>query len=228
MIKLDRLPGASEIKTEVSKPYLNIKPKENMSDLELSDSISREFEDAHNLAKLDDYDKLLSEVFNYSEDDIDIDLNLTDEIIEHLEYFKPSKWDMLDESEKSEAINGLTKAIGETLQLESIPNVVISDGDDAYGFYDVKSNSIILNSRFLADPVELVNTIAHELRHAFQHMRAEKLETWEDARYRVNFDNYISPVPLPGGGWLFFMDYYFQYVEVDARVFADKFTEAVL
>lgn len=51
MIKLDRLPGASEIKTEVSKPYLNIKPKENMSDLELSDSISREFEDAHNLAK---------------------------------------------------------------------------------------------------------------------------------------------------------------------------------
>ena len=94
--------------------------------------------------------------------------------------------------------------------------------------YDVKNNMVVLNSQFLSNPLELVNTIAHELRHAFQHMRAEKLETREDARYKVNFDNYISPVLLPGGEWLFFTDYYSQYVEVDARVFADKVMEAML
>ena len=40
-------------------------------------------------------------------------------------------------------------------------------------------------------------------------------------------DNYISPLPLPGGGWLFFTDYQDQYVEVDARAFANLFTEAM-
>lgn len=228
MIKLDRAPETSETKPEVSNSYLNIKPKERMSDQELADSISKEFEDARNMAEMDDYDRLISEVFNCSEEDIDIDFHFTEEISNLLENFKPDKWDKLDVSEKAETINNLTKAIGEALQLDSIPGVVISDGDDAYGFYDAKNNSIVLNSRFLADPIELVNTIAHELRHAFQHMRAEKLETWEDARYRVNLDNYISPAPLPGGGWLFFMDYYYQYVEVDARVFANKFTEAMI
>lgn len=46
--------------------------------------------------------------------------------------------------------------------------------------------------------------------------------------YKVSFDNYISPVPLPGGGWLFFVDYFDQYVEVDARAFANKFAEVMV
>ena len=57
--------------------------------------------------------------------------------------------------------------------------------------------------------------------------RAGLLETREDALYRVNLDNYISPIPLLGGGWLFFTDYQDQYVEVDARAFANLFTEAM-
>ena len=32
---------------------------------------------------------------------------------------------------------------------------------------------------------------------------------------------------MPGGGWLFFTDYQDQYVEVDARAFANLFTEAM-
>ena len=72
-----------------------------------------------------------------------------------------------------------------------------------------------------------MNTIAHEVRHAYQHMRADVLDTWKDALFKVNFDNYISPLPLLGGGWLFFVDYMDQYVEVDARAFANLFTEAM-
>ena len=96
-----------------------------------------------------------------------------------------------------------------------------------YGFYSPSDNTINLNRQYFDNPVELVNTIAHEMRHAYQEYRAGLLETREDALYRVNLDNYISPIPLPGGGWLFFTDYQDQYVEVDARAFANLFTEAM-
>lgn len=49
-----------------------------------------------------------------------------------------------------------------------------------------------------------------------------------NALYKVNFDNYVSTRSLPGGGYLFFVDYLNQYVEVDARAFANLFTEAML
>lgn len=104
----------------------------------------------------------------------------------------------------------------------------ISEYGDAYGCYDPKDNTITLNSQFLSDPVELVNTIAHETRHAYQFMRADKLETREDALFKVGNDNYISPIPLSSGGWLNYTDYYNQYVEVDARVFANKCMEAIV
>jgi hypothetical protein len=102
-----------------------------------------------------------------------------------------------------------------------------SRAEYAYGFYSPSDNTINLNRQYFDDPVELVNTIAHEMRHAYQEYRAGLLETREDALYRVNLDNYISPIPLPGGGWLFFTDYQDQYVEVDARAFANLFTEAM-
>lgn len=124
-------------------------------------------------------------------------------------------------------ISEFVSALGEGLELENLPEVAAFDDDDAYGFYSPSDNTINLNRQYFDDPVELVNTIAHEMRHAYQEYRAGLLETREDALYRVNLDNYISPIPLPGGGWLFFTDYQDQYVEVDARAFANLFTEAM-
>lgn len=228
MIKIDNMSEASDIRSEVSETYLNIKPVESLSDQEAADFVSKAFEDAHDIAEFDTYDKLLSEVFNRSEEELFVDFELTEKIIALLENFRPEKWDVLNDSEQTNLINELSKAIGEALGLDNTPTIYISESDDAYGYYDPKNNSITLNSLFLSDPIELVNTIAHELRHAYQHMRADILETREDALYKVNYENYITPIPLPEGGWLFFMDYYNQYVEVDARAFADKFTEAML
>ena len=228
MIKVDNISETSDVKSEVSRPYLNIRPKEKMSDQEAADFISKEFETAHDVAEFDTYDKLLSEIFNRSEDELSIDFSISDKIKSLLENFSFDRWEAMSEAEKVSAIKELAKTVGEALGLDKLPTIEISDGDDAYGFYDPKNNTITLNSKYFADPVELVNTLTHELRHAYQHMRAELLETWEDALYKVNFDNYISPVPLPGGGWLFFVDYFDQYVEVDARVFANKFTEAMV
>ena len=228
MIKVDNMSEASDIKSEVSESYLNIKTVESLSDQEASDFVSKAFEDAHNIAEFDTYDNLLSEVFNRSEEELFIDFEFTEEIIALLQNFRPEKWDVLNDSERANLTNELSRAIGEALGLDNTPTINISECDDAYGYYDPKNNSITLNNMLLSDPIELVDTIVHELRHAYQYMRADILDTREDALYKVNFENYITPIPLPEGGWLYFMDYYNQYVEVDARAFADKFTEAML
>lgn len=229
MIEMDKIPEMPEGKSEVSRGYLIIKPVDSMSDQEVSDFIAKEFEKVHDEAESDTYDKLLSEVFNRSEDEMDIDFNISEQIKSVLEKFKSEEWGEMDTKEQMSAVRELVKTIGKELQLDRLPEVeLLSDGDeDAYGLFDAISNKIILNPKYFDDPGELVNTVAHELRHAYQHMRAEMLETKEDALYKINFENYISPLPLPGGGYLFYVDYLDQYVEVEARAFANLFTEAM-
>lgn len=227
MIRTDGLSEISEKSTDISRAYLNIKPSEQISDQDVLAFLRKEFENAHDVTRFDTYDKLLSDVFNCTEEEINIDFTFSDKILNLLDNFRQEKWDSLDDHELVSFINEPAKAIGEELGLDRIPIINISECDDAYGYYDPKNNSITLNNMLLSDPIELVDTIAHELRHAYQYMRADILDTREDALYKVNFENYITPIPLPEGGWLNFLDYYNQYVEVDARAFADKFTEAM-
>lgn len=227
MIKIDNLKETSV--NEMDSPsYKDIKPIDHMSDAEVADCISKEFESARDVTEFDTYDKLISDVFNRSEEDVDVDFSCTGDILSLLENFTPDKWESMNDSGRIESLNELAQAIGKALGIKDIPEINIAEADDRYGFFDPNNNSITLNIEFIHDPIELINTLAHEFRHAYQHMRAEILETREDALFKVNFDNYITPVPLPEGGWLFFTDYYNQYLEVDARAFADKFTEAMI
>ncbi len=228
MIRFDSTREISENKNETFKPYMSIKSSENLSEQEATDFISKTFEDAYNETEQDFFDRLASEVFNCSEDEIVIDYDIGEKDKSILESFRPEKWELLSDNEKEQIITDLVKTVGEELGIDVIPDIRIVESDDEYGYYDSENNNICLNSRFISDPIELVNTVTHELRHCYQHFRAEKMESWEDALYKYNFDNYISPLPLPDGGWLFFNDYYDQYVEVEARVFANKFEEAVL
>ena len=52
----------------------------------------------------------------------------------------------------------------------------------------------------------------------------ELQETWQDTLYKLNFENYISPISLADGKYLFFTDYQDQLVEAEARAFANIFT----
>ena len=228
MIKVDKVSEAKGHEIEIPKAFKNIKPREIMSDQEASDFIAKEFEKAHDEAELDTYSKLLSEAFNRCEDEIIIDFEINEKIKSILEKFNDENWNNLDTSERTKLIKEFVKAVGKELGVEKIPEVVLSNDDDnAYGFYDQFKNLISINDKFTNNPVEVANTVAHELRHAYQHYRAEILESWEDALFKINYDNYISPIQLPNGGWLFFTDYQDQYVEVDARAFANIFTEAM-
>lgn len=114
MIKMDNVSETSDLKSEVSRPYLNIKPKVKMSDQEAADFISKEFEEAHELAEFDAYDKLLSEVFNRSEDEISIDFDFSDSIMNLLDNFHFDKWESVSETEKISTIKDkYNKRIGE-------------------------------------------------------------------------------------------------------------------
>ncbi len=73
MIKFDNVSKASEIKAEGSKIFLDIKPKEKISDVEMADLISMELKAAHDVVEFDKYDRLISEAFNRSEDEISIE-----------------------------------------------------------------------------------------------------------------------------------------------------------
>lgn len=211
-----------------SERFSNIKPSESIEKIDPLDFIAKEFEKAHEEAETDLYDRLLSEVFNRSEDEIDIDFYINDDIKSALERINSPEWESMNNESRLDALKALAGVVGKELGMTKIPDIVISaDCEDAYGKYDPISNTIKLNKDYLSNAAESVDTVTHELRHAYQHERAEICETHEDALFKVNFENYISPVSLPFGGCLFFKDYWDQYVEVDARVFASIFTEAM-
>lgn len=90
------------------------------------------------------------------------------------------------------------------------------------GGYNPSTNRIELNSKYLenADCEDLLNTILHESRHAFQNkciqnpdsvtVKNNVIDVWKD-----NFDNYISPQ-------FDFEAYENQEIEKDANYFADS------
>jgi len=209
------------------KNYLNIHPVSEMTVQEANDFIANEFNKSYREIDETTYIQLLSEVYNRFEDEIAIDFKTTDRIKSVVDIIKSEAWETLSETEKGKIIEELVKSIAQELKLERIPTVEICDlPEGEYGSFRPLENKIVLNTRHINESVELINTVAHEIRHAYQHMRAEILETKEDALFHINFENYIDVVPLPDGSCLFFYDYYSQYVEVDARAFANSFWEA--
>lgn len=171
-------------------------------------------------------DDLLTEIYGRSEDEFAFDGELTPAIQAVLAKFEVANWEVLNDAEKVAAVNELTQVIGKDLVLENIPEISFFEGPvTAQGAYDPADHSIGINRLLLDDPHSLVDTVAHEMRHAYQQERAMKQETWMDLLYAVNLDseNYISPKQLADGSYLFFTDYYNQLVEAEARAYADQF-----
>ena len=224
MIKFGEISSeVQKVNSENTDAYKEIKPQEEMSKDAADDYWESLFND-----EIDDTeteDTLLYDVFDRSEDEFDFDLEIDDDIIELLQDIKDIEWLYLDEDEKMEMLDALSDKIGEMLELKEQPEVIYYDADENdCGAYNQATNSIELNCSLLAYPDELIETIAHELRHAYQYQKSIEPETRLDLLYRVNFENYISPISLGDGKYLFFTDYQDQLVEVEARAFAKQFS----
>ena len=123
-------------------------------------------------------------------------------------------------------VNILVDRISELLGLKDIPEVVYFQDDPSnMGVYYASFNMLGVNECLLEDPTELVDTVAHELRHAYQHLRAEMPQNYEDLLYKINLANYISPMFNEDGDCLLYTDYACQFVEAEARAFARLFTK---
>ena len=202
------------------KPTGSMSMEEAVSFLDGLFSLDAESQDLYSI----DEESLLAEIFGRYEDEFDFDFELDDEIQLVLDRFDSTKWKRLSDTERTVAIQDLATVLGKKLGLDEEPKIQLYNGrDGSCGAYLPWNNTIEINRNTLHDGREVIDIVAHEMRHAYQHQRALCQETLQDKMYRLNFENYISPVPLADGKYLFFTDYQDQLVEAEARAFANIF-----
>lgn len=157
------------------------------------------------------------DLIGYSEEDFSFDdMKLdVDFIKEHMYIDNEEAWDSLDLYEKIKYLQNFTELLSNELDVDNTPEIRVRPAPlTNYGGYDYKDNVISINLLHLDDVKETFDTIAHELWHAYQHMRAENPQTAEDYMYKANFDEYIYSN-------MSFEMYQSQYVEAEARAFAE-------
>ena len=86
--------------------------------------------------------------------------------------------------------------------------------------------AVCINSCNFDNPQEILDTVAHEVRHAYQFQRAQNPKEEIDYLYAYNFENYITPY-VTDGGYVNFTDYQDQLIEAEARAFANLFNVEV-
>lgn len=179
----------------------------------------------NNLERLNDIDEeMFAEVYGISEDEFTFDFDVNDsDISEQIELFSPEKWLVLKEAEKKEVIANTAKTIGDKLGVENIPEVEFYEADKHdCGAFCPNRNVISVNSNNFDNPQEILDTIAHEMRHAYQFQRTQDPQEEMDYLYAYNFENYITPCVMDDG-YVNFTDYQDQLIESEARAFANLF-----
>lgn len=183
------------------------------------------FADSNQGEDLETCDDAWGEIFGRDEADFVIDFEIDEEISSLLDRFDPLQWDKLADEERIDTIQQFVELLAGRLDLATVPNVALFIGPPALlGEYSHSDNCVELNTMLIDRPDLLRTVIPHEMRHAYQHQRADSPKTRQDYLYRLNVDNYISPVSLPDGKYLFYTDYQDQLVEAEARAFASLFS----
>lgn len=207
MTEIGKNAELTENNAELSKGFTVIEPSSVMSSNDITELVRSEF---------------------FGGGEGDMPGSFSEDLLDVLDSFKSENWDRMSDTEKVDAVAELVEVLGKELKLPEIPHLFLVDREESYcGSYVPGVNTIVINRNGFSDPKELVDTVAHELRHAYQEYRAEVLETREDAMFRDNFENYVSPEYDLQGNCINFDAYEAQYVEVDARAFAGRITDAM-
>lgn len=202
--------------------FKDIKPVGNITEEESEQFWASFF---GNLEKLNEIDeKMLAEVYGRSEYEFsfDFDINNSD-ISEQIAVFSSDEWNSLVETDKKEAIKNMTNTIGEKLGIEHLPTIEYYEADKCdCGAFCPERNVICINSCNFDDLQEILDTVAHEMRHAYQFQRAQNPKEEIDYLYAYNFEHYITPF-FTDDGYVNFTDYQDQLIEAEARAFANLF-----
>ena len=141
---------------------------------------------------------------------------------EVLSHFNQDDWEMMSLAERKATCNQLADIISDELGLKNRPSIkyYYSDSDSCYGAFEYNSNRLKINTYYFEKGhtvpwTEIVDTIAHELRHAHQFAN---LLVDPNSDISRSFINYTSSSES-------FADYWMQPCEVDARAYAKQWTE---
>ena len=220
--KLDKTESAEF--PEQSK-FKEIKPILKTSDDKVQNYWNDVFSDDKSSDDIDFTDEeIISDIFDRSESDFRFDFDFKNKAIqEKLAEFNSEKWDRHSKDEKLEIVDKFKSILCEKLGIEEPPQLVVFEDDECFcGAYNNQTNTLELNLNILDNPKEVIDTIAHETRHAYQYQRACIGETREDMLYAINFLNYIEPI-LIGDKYVNFNEYQNQLLEAEARAFAKNF-----
>ena len=132
--------------------------------------------------------------------------------------FTKENWEGMSLDEKCEALTDFQRFQAEFLGVDPAPEVEFysAPGTGEYGAYSEQEGKIFINIDNIDDPGEAVDTIAHESRHAYQHMRAMNPQNERDMAFAENLNDYISPDDDFDG-------YQNQLVEKDAEMYGSAF-----
>lgn len=172
------------------------------------------------------------------------DLEMIEKISDYLESVDTinyEKWCTLSLEQKKDVLNEIERNIA---SIEHRPAVMVELEDMEpfnFGYQDNYNHIIVLNSRLVGvNSVEMhrnvIDTIVHEGRHAYQHYNVDvkmihescgEVKSWQENFYNPEYQYYRSGtqrVYIPyNDGTIHNVDfrlYYYQPVEIDARNFA--------
>lgn len=225
MIKTNDVYYSTEISsTDNDKSFLDIKPEEEHNIKTIAgywDTIFKRCSPEYELT----LDECLGEIYGRDEKEFVFDIHFTPELVSIIKKINNESWYELSDQEKKDLLLECVKEICHILGLKEIPRIsYFEDMEDICGAFVRDTGEVQINTALFNNPIELIDTIAHELRHTYQWTRACIMETREDQLYKLNFKNYISPIPIDDNKYLFYTDYQDQLVEAEARAFARKFT----
>lgn len=169
------------------------------------------------------------------------DAQVTEEIAEYLsgiENLKYENWKNLNLEQRKELLNTIEYQIAKIEHRPPLPIKVEKMASNVFGYQDSYNKLIALNSKFvMSDSKEaykdVLDTIIHEGRHAYQHYNVDKkcvhdslseVNTWRenfyDPQYRYYSGNTLVVIGPNKVGNVGYRLYYYQPVEIDARNFA--------
>ena len=139
-----------------------------------------------------------------------------------LDNFQEGKWGDLSLEEQKQSMTDLAGCVAADTGNENPPEIVFTSDmpDGSYGSYDSSTNTITINENMLDDSAEAVDTVAHEMWHAYQQQCALDPTSAKGQEYQEGFENYISPE-------YDFEGYQNQMVEAEARDYAQGIKDRV-
>lgn len=201
----------------------SIKPETSLSEKEAHEFWDEIFSEPQKIRTITELD-IQNDVYGRAEEEFEFDFDIrSKEIQEALASFKTPIWESLTMEEKEDSCKELSQKIADRLGIDNKPEVEFYEADPHdCGAFDPDRNCIRINRNNFDSPQEIVDTIAHETRHAYQYQRAVSPETYIDLLYAYNFTHYIVPY-ADENGYVNFMDYQDQLIEAEARAFANLF-----